>query len=212
MHLKQELLTSISECAYEHPSEVQRECIPQGIYGMDILCQAKSGTGKTAVFIMVMLQRMNEPKPFSGLILCNTRELAYQIKREFDRFSKGLNVITECVYGGVPMRSSVEAVEKKPHILVGTPGRMLKLLKDKKFSLENVEYFVLDECDRLIEEISVRSDIQNIFVKTPFNKQTMMFSATMSNEVKDTCRKFLRNKIEVIIDNDSNLTLHGLQQ
>jgi len=110
------------------------------------------------------------------------------------------------------MRSSVEAVEKKPHILVGTPGRMLKLVKEGKVSLDNVECFVLDECDRLLEEIGVRSDVQNIFVKTPFNKQTMMFSATMSTEVKETCRKFLRNKIEVIIDNDSNLTLHGLQQ
>jgi len=76
MHLKPELLTAISENAFEHPSEVQRECIPQGIYGMDILCQAKSGTGKTAVFIMVMLQRLAEPKPFSAIVLCNTRELA----------------------------------------------------------------------------------------------------------------------------------------
>jgi len=89
---------------------------------------------------------------------------------------------------------------------------MNKLLNEKKFSAEHVEYFVMDECDRLIEEVGVRSDIQSIFIKTPFNKQTMMFSATMSKEVKETCRKFLRNKIEVIIDNDSNLTLHGLQQ
>jgi len=89
---------------------------------------------------------------------------------------------------------------------------MNKLLNEKQFSGQQVEYFVMDECDRLIEEVSVRSDIQSIFIKTPFNKQTMMFSATMSKEVKETCRKFLRNKIEVIIDNDSNLTLHGLQQ
>jgi len=112
----------------------------------------------------------------------------------------------------VPLRASLEALEKKPHILVGTPGRMNKLLNEKQFSGQQVEYFVMDECDRLIEEVSVRSDIQSIFIKTPFNKQTMMFSATMSKEVKETCRKFLRNKIEVIIDNDSNLTLHGLQQ
>mmetsp|Transcript_111390 Transcript_111390/g.239941 ORF Transcript_111390/g.239941 Transcript_111390/m.239941 type:complete len:217 (+) Transcript_111390:217-867(+) len=110
------------------------------------------------------------------------------------------------------MRQSEESVKTNPHILVATPGRLLKLVEEKKVSLKNVEFFVLDECDRLIAEPIVRADVQNIFIRTPYNKQTMMFSATMSDTVKDTARKFMRNKIECIIDNDSNLTLHGLQQ
>lgn len=139
MHLKSELLSSVSENAFEHPSEVQRECIPQGLLGLDILCQAKSGTGKTAVFIMVMLHRMNNPKPFSGLVLCLTHELAYQIKREFDRFAKNLNITCECVYGGTPIRQSYESLKKEPHILVATPGRALKLVKEGKLKMDNCE-------------------------------------------------------------------------
>lgn len=103
-------------------------------------------------------------------------------------------------------------LDKKPHILVATPGRMHRMLKMNKIPMSGVEFFVLDECDRLLENINFRNDVQSIFVKSNINKQTMMFSATMSDPVKETCRKFLRNKIECIIDNDSNLTLHGLQQ
>lgn len=110
------------------------------------------------------------------------------------------------------MRTSYEALDKKPHVLVGTPGRMLRLVREKKLNLKDTEFFVLDECDRLVAEVPVRADIQNIFINTPYEKQTMMFSATMNDACKATCRKFMRNKIECIIDDDSNLTLHGLQQ
>merc|ERR1711977_50902 len=129
MNIRPELINAISENAFEHPSEVQRASIPQGLLGLDILCQAKSGSGKTAVFVLVMLNRMTEPKPFSGLVLCNTRELAFQIKKEFDRFSKGLGIKIECIYGGVPEKETLAAIANKPHILVATPGRLLQLLK-----------------------------------------------------------------------------------
>lgn len=132
-------MSRIAENAFEHPSEVQRECIPQGLLGLDILCQAKSGTGKTAVFILIMLNRMTDPKPFSGIVLCNTRELAYQIKREFDRFSKGLNIRSECLYGGVPEKDSFALLERKPHVLVATPGRLHRMIKMNKVDMSAVE-------------------------------------------------------------------------
>jgi len=140
MNLRPELLKAISDNAFENPSEVQRECIPQGIYGMDILCQAKSGTGKTAVFVLVILERMKNPQPFNAIILANTRELSFQIKKEFDRFSKGLNITTECIYGGVPFRVTKDALQKnQPNIIVGTPGRVLMCLKEKVFNLDKIE-------------------------------------------------------------------------
>jgi ATP-dependent RNA helicase UAP56/SUB2 len=102
MYLKPELQRAINECGFEHPSEVQQECIPQAMIGVDVLCQAKSGMGKTAVFVLTILHQLpNDPKPISALILCHTRELAYQIKNEFNRFTKYLpDIRTEVIYGG----------------------------------------------------------------------------------------------------------------
>jgi ATP-dependent RNA helicase UAP56/SUB2 len=159
--LKPELQRAITECGFEHPSEVQQECIPQAMIGVDILCQAKSGMGKTAVFVLTILHQLEEnPKPVSGLILCHTRELAYQIKNEFNRFTKYLpNVRTEVMYGGQPIVEHINMLKglKPPHIVVGTPGRIKALAMKKDLDLSNLKIFVLDECDRMLEETGMAS-------------------------------------------------------
>jgi len=101
---------------------------------------------------------------------------------------------------------------KPPHIVVGTPGRILQLVKRKELDLSNLQIFVLDECDKMLDETDMRSDVQAIFKQTPHQKQVMMFSATMSPEVKNICRKFMKNPFEIFIDNEGKLTLHGLKQ
>merc|ERR1719197_236623 len=119
--LKAELLRAIVDCGFEHPSEVQHECIPQAILGTDILCQAKSGMGKTAVFVLASLQQIDaSEKAVKVLVLCHTRELAYQIKHEFDRFSKYFtDVKTGVVYGGTPIQKDREMLKDEcPHILI----------------------------------------------------------------------------------------------
>lgn len=98
------------------------------------------------------------------------------------------------------------------HILVGTPGRVLALVKDKTLDLKQIEFFVLDECDKSLGSVDMRSDIQEIFVKTPQDKQVMMFSATISKDMREVCRRFMKHKMEFFIDEESKLTLHGLQQ
>lgn len=154
--LKPQLQRAIQECGFEHPSEVQQECIPQAMIGVDVLCQAKSGMGKTAVFVLTILHQLPEnPKPISALILCHTRELAYQIKNEFARFTKYLEgVRTEVMYGGQPINDHVKILKglNPPHIIVGTPGRILGLTKKKDLDLSNLKIFVLDECDKMLEE------------------------------------------------------------
>jgi ATP-dependent RNA helicase UAP56/SUB2 len=129
MLLKPELNRAIAECGFEHPSEVQQECIPHAMMGVDILCQAKSGMGKTAVFVLTILHQLPEnPKPVSAIILCHNRELAYQIHKEFNRFQTQLqNVRTEVIYGGVPIIDHIKMLKglKAPDIIVGTPGRVL---------------------------------------------------------------------------------------
>ncbi len=125
---------------------------------MDVLCQAKSGMGKTAVFVLATLQQL-ETSPTSTdpsvLVLCHTRELAYQIKNEYARFSKYMpDVKTAVFYGGTSVKQNTEALKnEKPQIIVGTPGRIQALVRDKVLNLKNIKNFVLDECDKMLESL-----------------------------------------------------------
>jgi ATP-dependent RNA helicase UAP56/SUB2 len=214
--LKPEILRAIVDCGFEHPSEVQHECIPQAILGTDILCQAKSGMGKTAVFVLACLQQIDTSgdKAVKVLVICHTRELAYQIKFEFDRFAKYFTDL-KCgvVYGGVPVIKDKEMLkETQPQILIGTPGRVLGLLREKDLKLDKVAQFVLDECDKCLDKLDMRKDIQQIFIETQKKKQVMMFSATMTADTRTLCKKFMQNPHEISVDEESKLTLHGLLQ
>ncbi|KAK2985435.1 hypothetical protein RJ640_021139 [Escallonia rubra] len=249
--LKPELLRAIVDSGFEHPSEgkiltdlyikfllrskeilfklfsailsVQHECIPQAILGMDVICQAKSGMGKTAVFVLSTLQQI---EPVAGqvaaLVLCHTRELAYQacattyssICHEFERFSTYLpDIKTAVFYGGVNIKIHKDLLKNEcPHIVVGTPGRVLALARDKDLGLKNVRHFILDECDKMLESLDMRRDVQEIFKMTPHDKQVMMFSATLSKEIRPVCKKFMQDPMEIYVDDEAKLTLHGLVQ
>lgn len=175
--MKPELLRAISDLGFEHPSEgkyifpicmifthkafffpVQQECIPQAVLGMDVLCQAKSGHGKTAVFVLATLQQL---EPVNGqvsvLVLCHTRELAFQIKNEYARFAKYMPDVRVCTfYGGIPISKDSETLKdanKCPHIVVATPGRLNALTRDKLLDVRHVKHFVLDECDKMLEQL-----------------------------------------------------------
>lgn len=212
--LKPELLRAIVDCGFEHPSEVQNECIPQAILGMDILCQAKSGMGKTAVFVLATLQQIDPvDDQISVLVMCHTRELAFQISKEYERFSKYMPSLKVAVFfGGMNIQNDEKVLKSNsPHIVVGTPGRILALDRSKKLSLKNIKHFILDECDKMLEQLDMRRDVQEIFKSTPKEKQVMMFSATLSKEVRPICKKFMQDPMEVFVD-ETKLTLHGLQQ
>ena len=157
MVLRPELQQSIVDCGFEHPSDVQQKCIPQAIMGVDILCQAVSGMGKTAVFVLSSLHCVGEsPQPASVLVLAHARELAYQIKGEFTRLAKFIpDIRTECILGGEPLEKQKKLLKgpKTPHIIVGTPGRILHLAKDKSLNLDNLKMFILDECDKVLDNV-----------------------------------------------------------
>ena len=214
--LKPELMSAIRDCAFEHPSEVQQECIPQAILGMDVICQAKSGMGKTAVFVLTTLQQLDLTGSGDVLILtlCHTRELAFQIQTEFDRFSKYMPDFKSAVfYGGVPIKDHKDLLKNEPpHSVVGTPGRIQQLIREGDLKLDKVKHFVLDECDQMLEALDMRRDVQEIFKKTPREKQVMFFSATLSTDIRAVCKKFMQDPMEIYVDNESKLTLHGLQQ
>lgn len=215
--LKPELIRATVENGFEHPSEVQQQCIPKSMLGQDTLCQAKSGTGKTAVFVLSTLQQL---EPVSGqvsvIVLCHTHELACQIKGEYVRFSKYLpDIRTEVFYGGKPIATDKAILKEKcrcPHVVVGTPGRVKALLEESSLKVENVHHFILDECDRMLESEDMRRDVQKIFKSAPRSKQVLMFSATMDELVRTRCKRYMVEPQEVYIDHETNITLHGLKQ
>ncbi|KAJ1565904.1 Spliceosome RNA helicase ddx39b [Nowakowskiella sp. JEL0078] len=214
--LKPELLRAIVDCGFEHPSEVQQECIPQAILGVDVLCQAKSGMGKTAVFVLATLQQLDTSQSQGPhvIVLCHTRELAFQIRNEYVRFSKYLpDCRTAVFYGGVSINNDKEVLKKdQPQIIVGTPGRILALARDGDLKMKNIKHFVLDECDKMLDALDMRKDVQDIFKQTPHHKQVMMFTATLAKETRPICKKFMQNPLEIFVDDETKLTLHGLQQ
>ncbi|KAG8202143.1 hypothetical protein JTE90_010502 [Oedothorax gibbosus] len=213
--LKPELLRAIVDCGFEHPSEVQHECIPQAILGMDVICQAKSGMGKTAVYVLSTLQVLNPvDNQVSVLAMCPTRELAFQISKEYERFSKYMPTIKVGVFfGGMTIGNDEKVLKSNcPNIVVGTPGRILALVKTKKLNLLNIKHFVLDECDKMLGSLDMRRDVQQIFRSGPHEKQVMMFSATLSKEIRPVCLKFMLDPMELYVDDEAKLTLHGLQQ
>ncbi|KAK4537353.1 hypothetical protein CDCA_CDCA12G3378 [Cyanidium caldarium] len=216
--LRSELLRAIEDCGFESASEVQVQALPQAVLGTDVLVQAKSGMGKTAVFVLAVLQQL-EPERTEGevsaVVLAHTRELAYQIRHEFARFSKYMPAVRCAVfYGGEPIKQQLQLLETAvPHVVVATPGRLVDLTVTRKvLDLSKVKFFVIDECDKVLEVLDMRGDVQQIFKATPKNKQVMMFSATMPTEMRDVARKFLHNPHEIFIDDESKLTLHGLLQ
>lgn len=138
------------------PSTVQHECIPQAVLGMDILCQAKSGMGKTAVFVLATLQQLEPTENHVYvLVMCHTRELAFQISKEYERFSKYMPTVKVAVFfGGLPIQKDEEILKStNPHIVVGTPGRILALIRSKKLNLKHLKHFILDECDKMLEQL-----------------------------------------------------------
>ncbi len=159
--LKEELMKAIADSGFEHPSEVQQECIPKAAYGNDILAQSKSGMGKTAIYVLGILNQMEStPAADAGLqaiVLTHTRELAFQAAKEFGRFGKYLpNIKVGVVYGGTSIDEQKKMLKENPsHILIGTPGRVATLAKNKVLVLDKVKYFVIDECDQMLKELGM---------------------------------------------------------
>ena len=156
--MQDELKKNIKEAGFEFPSDVQKQCLPHSLTGCDILCQGKAGMGKTAIFIFTIINRILKKEikgELSCLILCHTRELAYQISKEFARFSIGLEIKTCLLIGGDNEKNQAKELKEKPipNIIIGTPGRILSLTKKNVLNLNNIQAFVIDECDKMLNAL-----------------------------------------------------------
>ena len=185
--LSSALLKSIQAKGYSEPSEIQQEAIPEILKGNDILAGAQTGTGKTAAFALPILHRLqnaeSKRRRVRVLVLVPTRELASQVGESFRDYGSNLRFRVSVLYGGVSINTQIDKIRKGVDIVVATPGRLLDHLNQKTLNLSELETFVLDEADRMLDMGFIR-DIKRILKYLPDEKQNLLFSATFPNEIK----------------------------
>lgn len=198
LNLIEPLQRAIDKEGYTIPTPIQLKAIPGILAGKDLIGIAQTGTGKTAAFVLPILQRMTEkcPKTLRTLVLAPTRELAAQIGSSFAAYGQFLRFRHTVIFGGVGQGAQVNAVSRGVDIVVATPGRLLDLLNQRLISLKDIEFFVLDEADRMLD-MGFIHDITKIIQRLPQKRQSLFFSATMSPQVKELAQKLLRNPVHV---------------
>ncbi len=207
------MLKALASVAYEKPTPVQAGIIPLAIKGIDVLGQARTGTGKTAAFAIPILERLDEAarghQP-RALILVPTRELAVQVRDETERLAAGRKIRATAVYGGKPLRSQIDRLQKGADIVIGTPGRILDHLGRGTLQLDKLEIVVLDEADRMLD-IGFRPDIEKILRRCPQSRQTLLLSATVDSPVERLARRYMRDP-EVLDFSSKNKTVDTIEQ
>ena len=189
---------ALTKQGYIVPTPIQSKSIPGLLQGKDLIGIAQTGTGKTAAFVLPILQKMTEkyPRVIKTLVLAPTRELAAQIGESFSTYGEFLKFKHTVIFGGVSQGKQVRALSQGVDILVATPGRLLDLMNQRKLTLRNIEFFVLDEADRMLD-MGFIHDIKKIIGTLPPKKQSLFFSATMSPQVGQLARSLLNDPIHV---------------
>jgi len=209
------ILKAIKNEGYDSPTPVQELAIPLLIEGRDVLGVAQTGTGKTAAFALPVLEKLSFGKPqgkrnIRALILSPTRELAAQIDQRFYVYSKYMDVRHKVIFGGVSQKPQVQSLRKGIDVLVATPGRLLDLIQQGYVDLNHVEFFVLDEADRMLDMGFIR-DIKKILKILPRNRQNLLFSATMPSSIANLANSFLNNA-EMIDLSPEEITVERIDQ
>ena len=202
--LAEPFLRALSDAEYTHPTPIQAKSIPALLEGRDLLGLAETGTGKTAAFVLPMLQRIvaegGRPQPGAprALILAPTRELAIQIGESIGTYGRHVRVSHTVIFGGVGQRPQVSAIARGVDILVATPGRLIDLIEQRHVRLNQIRTFVLDEADRMLDMGFVR-DVRRILRLVPAERHALLFSATMPRDIADLAAEILKNPLRVEI-------------
>ena len=209
------LLRAVESEGYTTPTPVQEQSIPPLLEGRDVLGVAQTGTGKTAAFALPVLQIMNRKKPqgkrfIRALVLSPTRELAAQIDERFAAYSEHMDLRHRVIFGGVNQNPQVRALQKGLDILVATPGRLLDLIGQGHLDITRVEFFVLDEADRMLDMGFIR-DIEKVIKLLPKQRQNLLFSATMPKSIAKLAGTFLNNAVMVDVS-PKEMTVDRIQQ
>ena len=190
---------------YATPTPIQQKAIPHLLQGQDLLGCAQTGTGKTAAFALPILHLLSERRQASGsrspraLVLTPTRELALQISDSFRVYGRHLNLKQALVFGGVSPKSQISALKRGVDILIATPGRLIDLYQQRHLRLDKIEVLVLDEADRMLD-MGFLPDIKKIYAMTPKNRQSMLFSATLPDDILRLTKDFLNDPVRVSVN------------
>ena len=210
--LKPELTAVVAEKGYTEPTPIQKAAIPAVLSGRDVLAGAQTGTGKTASFVLPILQRLGTRAPQGprALILTPTRELAAQVAESVRQYGRNTGLRSTVIFGGVSERPQISALASGCDILVATPGRLLDLAQQKAVSLSSVEVFVLDEADRMLDMGFIHA-IKRVRALLPAQRQNLMFSATYSEDIRRLAENLLHNPLAVEV-NPPNKTADKVEQ
>ncbi|MGA8662033.1 MAG: DEAD/DEAH box helicase, partial [Candidatus Cybelea sp.] len=192
------IFRGIEDLHYTEATPIQRTAIPVALSGRDVFASAPTGSGKTAAFGIPLLQKLLEPRPNRGtaLVLTPTRELAQQIAQHLAQLAKHTKVRITPIYGGVAMKPQINAMRRGTDVVVATPGRLIDLMQQGEARLDNVEIFVLDEADRMLD-MGFLPAVKRIVAKLPAHRQTLCFSATLGSTVVALAREFLRDPVRI---------------
>lgn len=216
LKLSSPILQALESAGYQTPTPIQEQAIPTILQQHDVLACAQTGTGKTAAFSLPIIEQLISAKADAGfqgpkaLILAPTRELAIQIGENIAVYVSRTRIKHTVIFGGVSAVNQIAALRKRPEILVATPGRLLDLLNQRVFTLQQVRFLVLDEADRMLDMGFIK-DIRTIIGKIPENRQTMLFSATMPPEIENLARAILNNPERIAVTPVSS-TVETIQQ
>lgn len=202
LKLSNTLLNTLIELGYKEPSPIQSQAIPSVLKGRDLIAAAQTGTGKTASFALPILDKLSSTQrranSTKALILTPTRELAAQVHQQFLNYGANLDVTSMVVFGGVKINPQMMKLRKGTHVLVATPGRLLDLVNQNAVKLNQLELLVLDEADRMLD-MGFIHDIKKIIKLLPNQRQTLLFSATLSKEIKTLAKGLLKDPLEISI-------------
>lgn len=211
MGLGDPLLKAVTAMGFEEATPIQERAIPIILQGRDLVGQAQTGTGKTAAFGIPILERINpKQKDIQALVVLPTRELAVQVSDELSKLGqfKGVRVLP--IYGGQPIDRQLRALAHYPHVICGTPGRLLDHINRRTLRLDRTQVVVLDEADEMLD-MGFLEDIEAILGRVPEDSQTLLFSATMPGPIKELARRFLKNPESVSIER-AELTAPSIEQ
>ena len=208
--LEKKLLDVLNDAGFTIPFPIQKRAIPVLLAGNDVIGQAHTGTGKTAAYALPMLQLVTSKQGIQGIIMAPTRELALQITAEINRFAKNTGIKTATIYGGQGMGKQLDALRKKPEIIVATPGRLIDHLKRGTIKLNNVKHVVLDEADVMLD-MGFVEDIEFILDLTPEERNTSLWSATMPPEIMRLAETNMESPKRILVDSD-DLSGDGIDQ
>ena len=211
MGLKDEILRGIYAYGFEKPSEIQKRGIVKMKEGKDIIAQAQSGTGKTATFTIGMLESVDVSSNTNQvLIMSHTRELSQQIHNVIKQISKYLKVNVNLSVGGISVTENISSLRKRPHVIIGTPGRVLDMINKKYINVNTLKMLILDEADEMLSHIFI-NQIYDIFQNLPSTIQVCLFSATMNKSFFSITQKFMRDPVKILVKTEE-LTLEGIKQ